>query len=160
MRPFKILDKALEIATFIAFLGLVIVVTIQVITRFTPVSYIWSVELSRYLFIYSIALGAPIAIKRNEFVNIDFLINWVPKRIRPFYSSVLYVLIIFLTLIIGIYGINFIQIGSMQHSQTLPIFMSIPYASMSITAFLMTIYAAVYIYDLLKGRNQKGGEDQ
>lgn len=158
MKHTNIFDKTLEYATFLSFFALVIVVAIQVVTRFLPITFIWTVVLSRFLFIYSVSFGAPLAIKRNEFVNVDFLINWLPEKARLAYETIMYLIIMFFTLLIGIEGISYIQIGAMQQSRALPIPMSVPYASISISAFLMFIYSGVYIFDLIKNRNEREGD--
>jgi TRAP-type C4-dicarboxylate transport system permease small subunit len=156
MKRFNMLDKVLEIATFITFLVLIIVVVIQVITRFLPFSFIWSVELSRYLFIYSIAFAAPLAIRRGEFVSVDIILNFLPRKLRKVYETIIYLVVMFVTLIIGIQGLSYMQLGATQYSRTMPIPMSVPYASIFISAFLMFIYAGLYIYDIFTGRKEDG----
>lgn len=150
------MDKILETVLFLAFSVLILIVTFQVLSRFLPISFIWTEELSRFLFIYAISLGAPLAIKRNEFINVEMAINKLPKTVKGVYETVIHLVTIVLMLIIGIKGIDFASLGVTQQSATMPVPMAIPYASISISAFLMALYSILNIFDKLKTADERG----
>lgn len=150
MRVFKWLDRTIEMACFIVFAALILIVVIQILSRFLPFSFIWTEELSRFLFIYGIVLGAPLAIKRKEFVNVDMIINKFPPGFKRVYDIILNLAIIILMIIIGVKGIEYAGLGANQQSATMPIPMAIPYASIGITAFLMVLYCLQNLVDQLK----------
>lgn len=62
-------------------LAMVLVVTLQIITRYVFFySLPWSEELSRYLFIWLILFGACLGIYENREIKIDILDNLFPKK--------------------------------------------------------------------------------
>ncbi|WP_199614019.1 TRAP transporter small permease [Paenibacillus alkalitolerans] len=154
MKIFKWIDRTLETACFIVFAALILVVVIQILSRFLPFSFIWTEELARFLFIYGIVLGAPLAIKRKEFVNVDMLINKLPPRNKRFYDIILNVAVILLMFIIGMKGMEFAGLGVGQQSSTMPIPMAVPYASICISAFLMVLYS---LHNLMEQLSAKRG---
>lgn len=152
MKLFKWIDRTLEAACFLVFTALILVVVIQILSRFLPFAFIWTEELSRFLFIYGIVLGAPLAVKRKELVNVDMLVNKFPQGLKRIYELVLDAAIIVLMVIIGIKGIEFAGLGAGQQSATMPIPMSVPYASISVTAFLMAFYTLHHLVHQLKAK--------
>src|SRR5205085_9084044 len=52
---------------------LVIPVTLQIISRYTPLipSYIWTEEMARFLFIWTIMIGAMVGIRESQHFEVD-----------------------------------------------------------------------------------------
>lgn len=160
MKGLKIIDRTLEAATVLSFLGVIIVVIIQILSRYFPYTAIWTEELTRYLFIYSISFGAPLALKKKEFINVDLLINLFPKKIKQVYEGIVYLIIAILSAIIAFQSYTFMVIGKGQTSATMTfIDMSIIHASIGITVIFLTIYAVIHVLDHFKGL-RKGSENE
>lgn len=149
MKEKDIIEKVLEAGTFISFLGLIIVVLFQVITRFLLPSFsqIWTEEASRFLFIYSVAFAAPLAMKKNEYVNVDILLSVLPKSVREALEFFIYLATIVFFSIILFFGIKFAQLGLGQTSATMEMPMVIAYSSIPITALFIMIYA---VYNFIR----------
>ena len=155
MKGFKWLDRIVETACFLALAMLVLIVTLQVASRFLPFSYVWTEELSRFLFIYAVVFGAPLAIRDNAFVNVDFIVNKFSRRAKEIYDIAVTVAIFLFLILTGIKGIDYLVLGLDQRSPTMPIPMAIPYAGISITSFLMALYCLQNLHGMLA---RKGGD--
>ncbi|MDN3427986.1 TRAP transporter small permease [Microbacterium sp. APC 3898] len=158
----KLIDATLAFLTVLSFAGVIIIVTIQIISRFAPFSFIWTEELTRYLFLYGIAFGAPLALMRNEFINVDMILNRMPDNFRRYYEIVIYLAIILLSLVMVVQGYSFTLLGDNQRSATMPFQMSVVHASLLIMSVFLVFYAVLKIIDLIKNKqdySQNFGED-
>lgn len=159
----KLIDWTLAFLTIASFSGVIIIVTIQIISRFAPFSFIWTEELTRYLFLYGISFGAPLALMRNEFINVDMLLNKMPDNFRRYYEVLIYLAVILLSLVMVREGFNFTLLGNNQSSATLPFQMSVIHASLLIMSVFLVFYAVIKIIDLLKNKQDYsqnyGGDD-
>jgi TRAP-type transport system small permease protein len=154
MKPLKLLDRTLEVLTALCFIGIIVVVTMQIATRFFPFSAVWTEELTRYLFIFAVSFGAPLAMKRQEFISIDFLLNAIPARFRDYYKAFTQLLVIVMSGYIAYYGYYFMLLGQGQRSATMNIEMSWIHASIGISMLFIGVYAVISIYDLFVSRKR------
>ncbi|MBR0205040.1 MAG: TRAP transporter small permease subunit, partial [Synergistaceae bacterium] len=68
----KIYYWILSASAVIGMIGYIVAVVIQVFARtFLPVVPSWTEEAARYLFIYSVALGAGIVVLKDEYARVD-----------------------------------------------------------------------------------------
>lgn len=159
----KLIDQTLAFLTVLSFAGVIIIVTIQIISRFTPLSFIWTEELTRYLFLYGISFGAPLALMRNEFINVDMILNRMPDNFRRYYEVVIYMAVILLSSVMIVQGYNFTLLGDKQRSATMPFQMSVIHASLLIMSVFLVFYAVIKIIDLIKNKQDYsqnyGGDD-
>ena len=120
MKKKDYLEKVLATAAMLSFAALLCVVFLQVFSRFMlPKTPSWTEEASRFLFIYSIAFSAPLALKRNEFVKVDILTSKFPKEINKILEEIVYLLISLFFLIVSINSVAFAELGVGQISATL-----------------------------------------
>ena len=98
------MDKVFHILSAITFICVGFCVMTQVITRYTPgISASWTDELTRLFFLYSVMLGAPMAIKYNEYAVIDIVTSNVKGKVRK-------VLDFFINLVVAIIaGVGMVQ---------------------------------------------------
>jgi TRAP-type transport system small permease protein len=136
------LEKILKAGVFLVFSSLVLVVAFQVFSRifFPNFSQIWTEEVTRFLFIYSIALAAPLAMKEEAYVNID-LVNRLPSKLLIPIKIGINILFITLFLIIFYYGIHFTILGTTQRAPTIKIPISTVFVSVPVMGGLMVYYA-------------------
>jgi TRAP-type transport system small permease protein len=121
---------------------LVIPVTLQIISRYTALipSWIWTEELSRFLFIWMVMLGAMIGIREHAHFEVDVWPELSPKGIALLrIISDIFVLI--LALVFVWWGIKFVRFGWDQLSELaeLPmpwIFLAWPLAGITWVIFL------------------------
>ena len=127
---------------------LIVPVTLQVISRYTALipSWIWTEELSRFLFIWMIMLGAMIAVREGTHFVVDVL-----PPLRPRANALLNIVsalfvLVFALVFIG-WGIQFVRFGWDQHSELaeLPmvyIFIAWPVAGVTWALFLGEVFVA------------------
>lgn len=149
MKVLNILRKVLETLTVITFSALIIVVVIQITGRYSPLTFVWTEELSRYLFIYSIAFGAPVAMERREYITVDLFVGFLPKKVKKYYNAFIYLVLGVFSAILITYAYDFALLGSGQTSATLGIEMYYVYSSMFITLLFLAIYSFLNVYHVI-----------
>nr|WP_184403478.1 TRAP transporter small permease [Geomicrobium halophilum] len=142
--------------SIILFVSLLVVVLIQIMDRYLPYSAVWTEELSRYLFVYTITFAAPIAIRKNEFIKVDLLIMALTERWRRFYESAIYVLVAIFSVVLFVEGIRFYRLGEEFVAPALDIPMNYFYASVPLLAFFVFIYSLIFIVDQFTNRTSEG----
>ncbi|WP_067142949.1 TRAP transporter small permease [Oceanivirga salmonicida] len=154
----KFLIKILEICTFLSFSFLVINVLYQIISRrfFPQFSVVWTEEMSRLLFVYSIAFGAPLAIEKRGYVNVEIFHHKLNPRVKRIFDILIEIISIILFSITAYKGLVFVKLGMNQHSVTLGHKMGYVYISIVGTCVLISIFSIMYLKDLLvKGSEKK-----
>ncbi|MFS0824497.1 TRAP transporter small permease [Bacillus sp. 1P02SD] len=141
----KWLTRILGFLSVVCFTGIIIIVTMQILSRYFPYSYIWTEELTRYLFLFGIATGAPIALLRNEYIAVDIIIARFPKRVRKVFDICIMISLLLISVIMIKESLSFVQIGTAQLSATMPIKMSWIHGSMLILSTFLSLFALVRI---------------
>ncbi len=158
MLAVKIMSRVLKLLTILSFSALIVVVLMQVIGRYTPATFVWTEELSRFLFIFSIAFAAPVAMEKREYVRVDLLISILPEKIRKYYDALIYLVLgIFSASMIN-YAYQFSLAGQNQSSATLTVKMFYIYSSMTIIFIFLALYSFLNIYHVITQNNEKGVE--
>jgi TRAP-type C4-dicarboxylate transport system permease small subunit len=147
-------DKILGIISMLLFAALIIVVVIQILSRYFPYDVIWTEELSRYLFVYSMVTAAPLALRRNEFITVDILIEALPEKGQRIYESIIAGAIAIFSLVLFIYSLTFINLGLDFYSPTLGFLMAYAYAAIPLLAILLFVYSITYIVDRYQNNAQ------
>jgi TRAP-type transport system small permease protein len=121
---------------------LIVPVTMQVLSRYTGLipSYIWTEELSRFLFIWMVMLGAMIAVREGTHFEVDVWPDLSPRaaaRLR----IVSNILVLVFALVFVYWGTQFVRFGWKQESELaeLPmpfIFLAWPIAGLTWVLFL------------------------
>ena len=97
---------------------LVFPVSLQVFSRYTALipSYIWTEELSRFLFIWMVMLGAMIGVRDGTHFDVD-----VWPELKPRANAMLHVVSMVFVLLFALvfvwYGVKFVQFGWNQTSE-------------------------------------------
>ena len=121
---------------------LIVPVTLQIISRYTALipSWIWTEELSRFLFIWMVMLGAMIGIREHTHFEVDVWPSLQPKAaaLLRIVSNVF--VLVFALVFVG-WGIEFVRFGWNQNSELaeLPmvfIFIAWPVAGVTWVLFL------------------------
>lgn len=149
-----ILEKLLEVGVFISFSALCITVLLQVFTRFLfpDKSLVWTEEATRFCFIYSIAFAAPLAMKYQEFVNVDIILTKMSKKARKNFYIGINLLTVILFVIVFFQGIDFAKLGIGQRSATMKFSMFISYSSIYLMALGIIKYAASHLIKVLSNK--------
>ena len=149
----KILDGYHRLLTWLmaATVAILIVpVTLQVISRYTALipAWIWTEELSRFLFIWMIMLGSMIAVREGTHFVIDVLPR-LPPRADAALQIVANVFVLAFALVFVWWGIEFVRFGWNQTSELaeLPmtyIFIAWPLAGLTWLLFLGEAFVASF----------------
>ena len=117
----KILDRyhrLLTVLMVVAVALLIVPVTLQIISRYTALipSYIWTEELSRFLFIWMVMLGAMIGVREGTHFDVDLWPALTP-RTAAILRIVSNVFMLIFALVFAWWGIKFVQFGWDQESE-------------------------------------------
>lgn len=137
----KIMDLILKYVLVTLSLSMVAIIFAQVITRyFLKIPLVWSEELARYLFMWTIFLGSAVAVGNKGHVVIDFVIRLVPEKYMP-YNELLVNSIIVVYLVFMTYS-SFQVLPVVQSSLTsaLGISYAYVYAALPVSCIIMAIY--------------------
>jgi TRAP-type C4-dicarboxylate transport system permease small subunit len=125
---------------------LVVPVTLQIVARYTHLipSYIWTEEMSRFLFIWMIMLGAMIGVREGTHFEVDV---WpeLGRRANAALRIVSHLFVLVFALVFLYWGIKFVEFGWYQESELaeLPmpfIFVAWPLAGATWLVFLGQIF--------------------
>lgn len=152
MNLLKWVTRILSFLTIVSFAGVIIIVTIQILSRYFPYSFIWTEELTRYFFLYAICFGAPLALLRNEFINVDLIISRFSGTVKRYYEIGIYLTILILSAIMVKEGYAFMQLGKSQSSATMPFQMSVIHASIFIMSIFLLIFSLTKIGFLIRNK--------
>ena len=127
---------------------LLLPVTLQIISRYTALipSYIWTEELSRFLFIWMVMIGAMIGVREGTHFDVDLWPDLKPKtNALTHIVSSLFVLLF--ALVFVYWGMKFVMFGWNQQSELaeLPmvfIFAAWPVAGLTWIVFLGEAFVA------------------
>ena len=84
MKVLKLIDEKLEeIFLVIILIAAVVIVAMQVVTRYVfKIPLPWSEEIARYLFLWLTWVGASYATKERKHVSIDLVYEKLPERVH------------------------------------------------------------------------------
>lgn len=143
------LEKYFLIATLIF---MVIIITIQVVARMLGNSLIWTEEVTRYVMLYQIWVGAAYAVKRDAHLRIDVIKQKVSQHGKLKIEILVLILwtIFTLWLTIKSSSLTKILLDRNQLSPAIQIPMGYAYASVPVGCGLMTIRLCQKLYLNLK----------
>ena len=97
---------------------LIVPVTLQIISRYTALipSWIWTEELSRFLFIWMVMLGAMIGVREGSHFEVDVWPELKPKA-GALLRIVSNLFVLVFALVFVWWGIEFVRFGWNQHSE-------------------------------------------
>jgi TRAP-type C4-dicarboxylate transport system permease small subunit len=142
----------LEWGTVISAFGLIGTVILQIVTRrfFVDLAPSWTEEASRFFFIYAISFGAGLAQKEGYFISMDYFYNKFNPKVRTALDLIISVITIILFLLMSIFSISFILLGTVETSPGLGFPMSIAFTSMLIMSGSVLYFLGVQLYDKIK----------
>jgi TRAP-type C4-dicarboxylate transport system permease small subunit len=78
----RALERAEETLGIILFVGVCLLVLLGAVTRTIGMPLIWAVDLAQLLFAWAAVLGADVALKRWQHIEIDILVRAFPMGLR------------------------------------------------------------------------------
>ncbi len=127
---------------------LIIPVTLQIISRYTALipSWIWTEELSRFLFIWMVMLGAMIGIKEGTHFEVDV---WpeLGKRANAALKIVSHLFVLVFALVFTFWGVKFVQFGWYQESELAELPMPFIFLAWPLTGATWLVFLGEIFYD-------------
>jgi TRAP-type transport system small permease protein len=140
-------NKGLEVLVGLALAAMTGIIFFQVLVRFVfsklsvPISAPWTEELSRYLMIWAIFIGAALVVRRADALAVEALVQAVPASIgRALKYSAHLLALVFYAWIFWL-GLEWAEFGRSELAPVLNVPMVYVYASMSIGAALTIVNA-------------------
>jgi len=151
------LDKGVDSIAALLLAVMAILVFMQVLFRYwlhLPLD--WGEEVSRYLFIWAVMLGAAVAMKRRSHFGIDLLVKVLPSSVQRYVAIGINLCICALMILVVVQGTKLTIINFSQISPTLAIPMGVPYAAIPVSAVLMLISTVSETWAIILGRQGEG----
>jgi TRAP-type C4-dicarboxylate transport system permease small subunit len=160
MRKFiRIIDtfnKALEALCGLALAAMTALIFLQVLLRFVlgklhiPFSVPWTEELSRYLMIWAIFIGAAVIARRADALAVEALVQAVPAAVGRAIKFAAHTMTLAFYACIFMIGLDWAEFGLSESAPVLGMPMVYVYASMSVGASLtiiniLTLLAEVWV---------------
>ena len=140
----KFMDKVLELGTLVSLLGMLSVVTVQVVARYAlPKAPPWTEEAARIFFVYTVAFAGGLAVKAGAFVAVDTLVAALPKKLQTVINLVIHFVTLLFMWLIAYHSLTYIKVGAIQLSPALRVRMSYVFASTFIVSFFIGLYSAI-----------------
>jgi TRAP-type C4-dicarboxylate transport system permease small subunit len=142
----RILNRILETGVVVSGFAMIVVVIIQIISRFAlPMAPAWTEEAARFFFIFTIGFAAGLAVRDHAYVNVDTILNMFSVKIQQWIQLFIHLCIIGFSAVIFIHSISLIKLGMIQRSASLHIPMSIVFSSISILSLSVFIYSCIVL---------------
>ncbi len=158
MRPLiKIVDRAnkgLEVLVGLALASMTAIIFFQVVVRFVfaklnlQISAPWTEELSRYLMIWAIFIGAAIVARRADALAVEALVQSVPAHVGRVLKYCAHLLSLVFYGWIFVLGLEWAEFGLSEMAPVLNVPMAFVYASMSIGAALTMVNAITLLIEI------------
>lgn len=152
------MSKIVKYIVVIVFALLIFTTFAEVIMRYLfkkPIA--WADEMSRYLFVYLSYLGTVLAAtKKNGHVNVDAIINLLPKKLKKPITILGQIVSLVIVAVITYYCLVGIRPLSRQLSAGMQIPMMIPYAAIPIC---FICYFIILVRDILESIGEKESKD-
>lgn len=133
-------DKAVKVIVFIAIISMIIIISLQIISRVLFDALIWSEEASRYLLVWSTFLGTTMAYKKGMHIAVTFVVEAFPKKLNKAFR-LLSIVLSMVFFAVGIkYGAEYIGLQTYQVSAALRIPMKYIYTVIPFSFVIMMIH--------------------
>jgi TRAP-type transport system small permease protein len=141
--------------SFLSLTGMIIMVSIQVLSRFflesTPH---WTEEAARMFFVYAVAFGTGTGISNGDFIRLDLLGKYITPATGRMLEFITSLSIILLSVVMVIHSFKFVKFGMAEKSPALQISMGFVFFSMVITGTAIFIFTLAGLYRSVKGINR------
>jgi len=145
-RVLTLVEKTLELICTVFVGAIVLVLFYAVVMRYVfHMPPAWSIEVSRFMFLWMVMFGAALVTREKSHIKIDFIVNWLPLKVRFLWINLLRLVMLAFCGVLIYYGVKILPIVGQANTPTLEMSMGWLYASVPAGGFLM----GVYILELL-----------
>lgn len=123
--------------------GLLIPVTMQILSRFTGIipRYIWTEEIARFCFVWMIMIGAMCAVRDGTHFDLDVVPAATNPKIEAAKRIFVHLAILFVGLVFVWYGWAFIEFGWFQTSEIAALPMNWIFSAWPIAGLLFAVFS-------------------
>ncbi|WP_077325277.1 TRAP transporter small permease [Virgibacillus siamensis] len=149
MKRFVQALEKVQITVGVVFLSIFfLVIMLQIVTRHLGISIIWTTEVAKYAFIWSIFMGAAVMVNRREHFNFDFLLKKLKDKKRVSLSIFNDFILIVFNIIIFLLGLRVVNEFWNYTWVSIPeLKMGYIWVSIPIMAGTMVIYSLSHLMD-------------
>ena len=160
----KIYSGVLSVLAVVGMVGYIVSVVVQVFSRtFLPNTPTWTEEAARYLFIYSVAVGAGIVILLDDYARVDVIYSHFKPALRKIYDIIVTAVLCVFNVVLAVYVLpNFVNLinpatgtSIMMRSTAMQIPMNYIYFSIMLFAILQVVACVIRIVLLIQGVDWK-----
>ncbi|NEU32398.1 TRAP transporter small permease [bacterium LRH843] len=136
----RLIEKVEAYGLSILLFSILVLIITQVYFRFfTESSIVWSEELSRFLLIWLVFLGAAVAMRQGSHIQIDNLFNIVPRPVKIAMQLLRDVIIVLFLMMLFLGSLSIIEVSSLQESPGLGLNMKYVYGVFPVSVLLMIL---------------------
>ncbi|AEH50297.1 TRAP transporter small permease [Pseudothermotoga thermarum] len=151
-----ILDKVIGGIVFTCIVGMIVIVTLQIISRVFFRAIVGTEELSRYLLVWASFLGATMAYKRGMHTSVQFLLEKSSKLTRKTLLIVGILLCMFFFAASFLAAFKLISLQIFQISPALKLPMRFVYLALPISFSVMLIHSVSLLLENLSKKDLRG----
>ncbi len=151
--------KLLETVMIVALSVMVVVMFMQVVLRYVfATGFAWTEELSRFMMIYMIFIGAAVLASQDGHISVTILDDLLKGVSRKVIKGVQYALTLAYCIVMGNLGLSTLAIVAKQKTPNMQITMDWVYAIIPVSMILMAIYILAKFVQLFAKPQQKEGD--
>ncbi|GLS41981.1 hypothetical protein GCM10010869_75780 [Mesorhizobium tianshanense] len=141
-RVLDVIHAALKIVLGVLVGGLLVPVSMQVLSRFTGLipRYIWTEEIARFCFVWMIMVGAIVAVRDGSHFDLDLLPTSNNRRTEAAKRILVNLLMLVVALVFVWYGWKLIEFGWFQTSEIAALPMNWIYVTWPLAGVLFTVF--------------------
>jgi TRAP-type C4-dicarboxylate transport system permease small subunit len=143
-----ILSNLEEFLSCALFLVMCISVALGVLARFFDLALVWTDELARYSFIWSVLLGTVVVFKQKKHIAVDFMESVFPEKMTKVIHVLIHVALLILFLILLRYGWMLTQQTWNVPTTSLEIPTGLVYLAVPVSSFLLCLYTVIELYKM------------
>jgi TRAP-type C4-dicarboxylate transport system permease small subunit len=156
----KFIDKLEKVQGFFAvctFVALTLVVFIQVVTRWLNISLVWSEEVARFLFFWTVLMGASISVKnqRHFILQVFDFTKIKNATVRMIFEVFPNVCIFLFSALMFYAGLHYFWEGRLRVALNSQINFGFIFVAIPIAALTMMIYSVFLIIQILQRKETK-----
>lgn len=148
----RILERAEETLGVVLFAGVCLLVLLGALTRTVGMPLVWAVDIAQLLFAWTAVLGADVALKRWQHIEIDILVRLFPESVREVIGLIwLLVIAAFLAALVWL-GTELTLLNLERELGDTPLSYGLVTAAIPAGAALMLITVVVRLARAISGR--------
>ena len=150
----NVIDKILSLFVKILGIALLITVVLQIISRYLPISMVWTDELSRLLFVWFSMLSVAVACIENKHLYLDILYTKLKPKLQRTCDILSDILVLCTAVLISVEGFKLLSIVSMQTSPVLQVSMVWFYASVPVGFVFVAGHTTLKLLNALRSSSR------